>query len=168
MLPCDKCGGSIQDGAKFCSHCGDPVTEADKPISAVAVGKEVQVEVSFGRSTSAGYDQAVKIAKNIPTYVEEGEDKSIRHIIVLPMTEVELVITLWELVGSWKSSRLLINGQPATKKVLVYKCVGCFRERQKSFNREQYCYGDKEYDSNIWGCKQLQMPLGQWGGGWLE
>lgn len=168
MLDCDKCSGKIQEGAKFCPHCGDPVTEADKQVSAISATAEANVEISFGKSTSASYEQAVNICKNIPTYKESGEGKATRHDVQLAMSEVELVINIWELVGSWKSSKLLINGQPATKKALVYKSVGCFRGRQKAFDREQYCYGAHHYDSNIWGCKQLSMPLSQWGGGWLE
>lgn len=168
MLKCDKCSGTIQEGARFCPHCGDPVTEADVAIRDVAATNVAEVEVSFGRSTSASYEQAVSISKNIPTYTEEGDGKATRHSIKVPISEVELVINLWDLVGSWKTSKLLINGQPAGKKDLVYKCVGCFRERQKAYDREQYCYGESQYESNIWGCKQLRMPLGQWGGGWLQ
>jgi hypothetical protein len=168
VLTCDKCGGLINEESKFCPHCGDPVTEADTPVTAVVSSNVAQVELSFGKSTSASYEQAVKIASNIPSYETSGEGKALLHTVVLPMTEVELIINLWELVGSWKSSRMLINGQPVTKKTLVYKCVGCFRERLKSYNKEQYCYGEHHYDLNIWGCKQLQMPLNHWGGGWLE
>lgn len=167
-MQCDKCSGAIHPGAKFCPHCGDPVTEADAAVTGLAASKAANVDISFGRSTSATYEQALKIARNIPTYTEEGEGKLTRHAVTLPITEIELIINLWELTGSWKTSRLLINGQPASKKDLVYKCLGCFRERQKAYNREQYCYGESQYESNLWGCKQLRMPLGQWGGGWLQ
>lgn len=168
MLVCDKCSGKITDGARFCPHCGDPVTEADLPESAVTRSSAVEVEISFGSSTSASFDHAVTICSNIPSYISSGEGKTARHTIVLPITEVELLINIWELVGSWKSAKMLINGQPATKSKLVYKGAGCFRSRQRAFSREQYCFGEHEYEFNIWGCKKLDMPISQWGGGWLE
>ena len=120
MLICDKCSGSIQEGARFCPHCGDPVTEDDKAQVAPAESSEAQIDLSFGKSTSASYEQAVAICKNIPSYSESGEGKALRHSVRLPMSEVELVINIWELIGSWKSAKMLINGQPATKKTLVY------------------------------------------------
>jgi len=127
-----------------------------------------QVEISFGRSSSANYERAVDISKKIPTYQQEGEGSSITHKVTLPITEVELLINLYELVGSWKSSRMLINGQSATKSALVYKGVGCYHERQKAYNKDQYCFGERPYEFNIWGCKRLGMPVTEWGGGWLD
>ena len=28
--------------------------------------------------------------------------------------------------------------------------------------------GEKEFEANIWGCKRLNMPVNEWGGGWLD
>jgi hypothetical protein len=168
MLVCDKCAGKIIDGSQFCPHCGDPVSAADRAEEAISSSSVAQVELSFGRSSSANYEQAVGIARNIPTYREEGEGGSVRHAIIVAISEVELLINLWALVGTWKSARMLINGQPATKSALVYKGVGCYRNRQKAFDPNQHCFGETQWEFNIWGCKRLEMPLHEWGGGWLE
>lgn len=168
MLICDKCGGKVNEGFKFCPLCGDPITEADTPSKEVSTSNIAQVEISFGYSTSRGYERAVDIVKNIPTYKEDGTGKDIVHKVSLPITEVELLINIYDIVGSWKSSRMLINGQPQTKSALVYYGVGCYRERLKAFKPEQYCFGQKEYEYNIWGCKRLNMPITSWGGGWLD
>jgi|GEM_PF-6725291 len=58
--------------------------------------------------------------------------------------------------------------QVATKKNLTYYGIGCYRNRQKSFNPTAFCFGEKQLDANIWGCKKLGLPLLEWGGGWLE
>ncbi len=63
---------------------------------------------------------------------------------------------------------MLINGSPATKKDLSYYGVGCYRSRQKSYKPEAYCFGERQYEANIWGCKKLGMPIFEWGGGWLD
>jgi len=168
MLICDKCRAGITEGAKFCPQCGDPVTETDK-VTAPAVDSSVaNVQITFGQSSSANYAKAVGICENLPTYKTTGEGKQIQHTVTLPITEVDLLINLHDLVGSWKSSQMLINGHAATKKDLTYYGVGCFRNRQKAYKPEQFCFGEKEYEANIWGCKRLNMPIYEWGGSWLD
>lgn len=168
MLACDKCGAAITEGSKFCPQCGDPVTEKDKMMKPSTKNQIAMVKISFGKSSSPNYQQAIDICKNIPTYSVEGEGKQISHSIELPITEVELLINLYELVGNWKSSKMLINGQRKTKKSLTYYGVGCYRKRQKAYNPKQYCFGENNFDANIWGCKRLKMPIYEWGGGWLS
>lgn len=168
MFVCDKCDAGITEGARFCAQCGDPVTAADIVTVPVADGSVANVQIAFGQSSSPNYAKAIGICENIPSYKTSGESKQIQHTVALPITEVELLVNLYELVGSWKSSRMLINGNTATKKDLTYYGVGCFRNRQKSFKPEQFCFGEKEYEANIWGCKRLNMPINEWGGGWLD
>lgn len=168
MLQCDKCSAGITEGAKFCPQCGDPVTEADIVTTPATEQQVANVELSFGLSSSANYNKAIEICKNIPSYETTGEGKQIQNKVTLPITEVELIINLHDLIGSWKSSQMLINGHASTKKDLTYYGVGCYRSRQKAFKPDQYCFGDKDYEANIWGCKRLNMPIYEWGGGWLE
>lgn len=168
MLICDKCGSGINKESKFCPQCGDPVTEADLPVQPAEKNKVAMVEITFGYSSSANYSKAVSICSKIPTYSLTGEDRQTIHKISLPITEVELIINLFDLVGSWKSSQMLLDGHSATKKHLTYYGVGCFRNRQKAFNPEQFCFGEKVHELNIWGCKRLELPIYEWGGGWLE
>ena len=168
MLVCDKCGAGITEGAKFCAQCGDPVTEADKVTVPASNPSVANVQITFGQSSSPNHAKAVAICQNIPSYNTMGEDKKIQHVVALPITEIELLVNLYDLVGSWKSSQMLINGHAASKKDLTYYGVGCFRNRQKSFKPEQFCFGEREYEANIWGCKRLNMPINEWGGGWLE
>jgi RNA polymerase subunit RPABC4/transcription elongation factor Spt4 len=168
MLACDKCGAGINEGSKFCPQCGDPVTEADRVTALVTDSQIANVEITFGQSSSPNFTKAVEICQNIPSYSFEGEGKLSKHKITLPITEVDLIVNLFDLVGSWKSSQMLINGHTATKKDLTYYGVGCYRSRQKAYKPQQFCFGEKEYEANIWGCKRLNMPINEWGGGWLD
>ena len=168
MLTCDKCAGQITEDSHLCPHCGDPVTEADHP-SAESIGKTVAVvELSFGHSSSQNYDGALQICRNTPSYTESGEGKQLRHTVALPITEIELILNLHRLVGGWKSSRMLINGQLAQRSDLVYRAAGCYRNRQKTPDRDLYCFGKEAHEANIWGCKRLGLPALAWGGGWLD
>lgn len=168
MLVCDKCNAGIGEGSKFCPQCGDPVTEEDR-VSALVVEQQVaNVEITFGQSTSSNFNKAVDICEKIPSYSVDGEGKHAIHKISLPITEAELITNLFDLVGSWKSSKMLINGHNATKKDLTYYGVGCYRSRQKAYQPEQFCFGEREHEANIWGCKRLNMPINEWGVGWLN
>jgi hypothetical protein len=168
MLICDKCKASISSGSQFCAQCGDPVTKADKVSNALSASEIATVQITFGISTSASYSKAIAICEKLPSYETFGEGKQIQHKITLPLTEVELISNIYDLVGGWKSSSMLINGQIATKKDLTYYGVGCYRNRQKAFKPEAFCYGERQYEANIWGCKKLGMPIYEWGGGWLD
>lgn len=168
MLICDKCNASINEGSNFCPQCGNPITEENRVNVPATESQIANVEISFGESSSANFNKAVEICKKIPSYSVSGEGKQSQHKITLPIIEVDLVINLFELVGSWKSSKMLINGRTATKKDLTYYGVGCYRNRQKAYRLEQFCFGESEYELNIWGCKKLNMPINHWGGGWLD
>lgn len=167
MLICDKCNAKINEGSKFCPQCGDSVDEKDIVMDAIE-NNIANVNLSFGYSSSVNYQKAIDICKNVNTYAVTGDGKSLIHKITLPITEVELVITIFDLVGKWKSSLMLINGKSCTKKDLTYYGVGCYRTRQESFDKNQHCFGEYDHERNIWGCKKLEMPIYPWGGGWLE
>ena len=168
MLVCDKCNARINEGSKFCPQCGDPVTEDDRVHQPVTEGQQIaSVEISFGQSSSQHFTTAVEICKNIPSYTVVGEGKLSVHKITLPITEVDLLINLFELVGNWKSSKMLINGRAATKKNLTFYGVGCYRNRQKAYKPEQFCFGEHDYEANIWGCKRLGMPALNYYRSWL-
>jgi hypothetical protein len=168
MMICDKCNAGITAGSRFCAQCGDPVSEADRVINIVQDSSIASVEIIFGESSSPNFRKAVDICKNIPTYSVTGEGKQTQYRIKLPITEVELLINVYDLVGSWKTSQMLINGLSASKKNLTYYGVGCYRNRQKAFKPEQHCFGEKDFEFNIWGCKKLNLPIYGWGGGWLD
>lgn len=167
MLVCDKCKATIPSAAKFCAQCGDPVTEADVVVTQVAT-VEGNAVISFGESSSVNYARAMDICKNIPTFETDQSGKKKQHKVTLSLTEVELITNVFDLVGSWKSSSMMINGRPASKKDLVYHGLGCYKSRQRAYQPQQYCFGEHEYEANIWGCKKLNMPMSQWGGGWLD
>ncbi len=167
MLVCDKCNASINDGSKFCPQCGDAVTETDKRDVITTEQNIANVEIIFGESSSPNFTKALNICKNIPSYSSSKKDNQMQHKVALPITEIELIVNLYDLVGSWKTSSMFANGQIITKKNLTYYGVGCYRSRQKSYDQKQYCFGENEYQYNIWGCKKLEMPITAWYDSWL-
>ena len=167
MLICDKCNAKINQESKFCPQCGDPVDHKDIVVNSLE-NNIANVILTFGYSSSANYEKALSIFKNLPTYSFEGENKKIVHKVILPITEVDLIINIYDLIGSWKTSQMLINGKSCTKKDLSFYGIGCFKSRLEAVDKTLYCYGRYDYERNIWGCKKLGMPIYRWGGGWLE
>ncbi|MBK6895537.1 MAG: zinc ribbon domain-containing protein [Alphaproteobacteria bacterium] len=168
MPICNVCNTSILKDSKFCPQCGDPVTEEDYKSVPILNNQVALARLVFGYSASSNYLKAVNICKNIPSYETHGDNKHSKHIVTLPVTELELITNLYDLVGTWKSSQLFLNGNLATKKQLTYYGLGCYKNRQQAYNHEEYCFGEHNYEKNIWGCKKLNMPSYDWGGGWLE
>ncbi len=164
MLICDKCGEHIPVGANFCPRCADPVTEADVKAEPEVTQAQTSILIRFGQSSSGRHSDAVALAQKVPTYCH-AEDGS--HEVTLGGEDVALAASLWELVGGWKTSRMTINGERATKKDLTYGALGCFQKRQQSFRPSQYCFGETEFEQNLWGCHRLGMPLAAWGQSWL-
>lgn len=164
MLVCDKCGEHVPDGANFCPRCADPVTEADMVTGELRRQTGTAIVIQFGRSSSGRFADAVALAQRLPTYDElEGGF----HQVTLNGEDVALARSLWELVGNWKTSRMTLNGERATKKDLTYGALGCFQKRQQAFKPSEYCFGENEYEQNMWGCHRLAMPLNAWGTSWL-
>lgn len=159
MLICDKCEAQILDGSKFCPQCADPVDQKDSVGNDLNFNKEPSAVLEFGYSRSLNYQRALTLCEDMPSYSCKGSDKSIRHRLELSLRDVELIITIFDLVGSWNSSSMMINGLRASKADLVYHGAGCYRERQKVSNPRQYCYGNSRWEFNVWGCRKLEMPL---------
>lgn len=159
MLICDKCANQIASDARFCPNCGDPVTEADLPAQVELSGGSVNIQVSFGYSSSPNYDTAVDLISGNPAYEIEGEGRKTRHSVLIGGVDVQLAIRLWDIVGGWKSSTMHINGEAASKSDLVYKGLGCYRSRQQSIQHDEYCYGEHVYEQNIWGCKRMGISI---------
>ena len=164
MPSCNHCNVPVLPPAVLCPACGRQANEERSP----ATTNVAQAEITFGYSASPNYLKAVEICERIPSYTTEGEGKSIRHTVRLPVTEIDLIITVFDLVGSWKTSSMRINGELASKKHLTYGALGCYQGYQKAYNGKRYCFGESEYNINLWGCKRLEMPISAWGGGWLE
>lgn len=167
MLICDKCGYHLIESNNYCPQCGDPVDEMDIREDHIVTGDSL-ARLSFGYSTSVHYGRAVSICENIPTYRTEGDGRQIMHVVDLSLNDVELIANLYDIVGSWKSSSLIVKGQSIGKRQLSYYGLGCFRSRLKSVDKDGHCFGMHQFERNIWGCKKLELPISEWGGGWLD
>ena len=88
------------------------------------------ISISFGKSTSENYAKAVVLAKNAPQYHEQIDNGVILHQAIYSCKPTDFIayLMLYELVGSWKSTFVIVNGNLTDRKIIG------------KLNR---CYGDK-------------------------
>lgn len=115
------------------------------------------ISISFGKSSSSNYNKAVFLAKQCSNYHEEGEDKNIIHQATYSSAAKDYLnfISLYELVGSWKSSFVFINGEVIDRKI-IGKLNYCYGDKCRSGNNK-FCYGASEMTDNPFGCHRLQI-----------
>lgn len=115
------------------------------------------ISISFGKSTSSNYAKAVFLAKKSLNYYEEGEGKNIIHQVTYTSSATDYLafIALYELVGTWKSSFVFINGELIDRKI-VGKLNYCYGDKCRSGNNK-FCYGASEFTMNPFGCHRLQI-----------
>ncbi len=115
------------------------------------------VSLSFGKSASENYPKAVALAKSAPQYLEQVDDGKILHQAVYSHKPKEYLafIMLYELVSSWKSTFVIINGQLIDRKI-VGKLNYCYGDKCRSGNN-RFCYGASYMTENPFGCHRLQI-----------
>lgn len=144
----------------------ETVTQHDKEVAPFSpsatsnediVFPEWYISLSFGKSTSSNYDKAVVLAKAAPQYHEQIDNGNILHQAIYSSKPSEYLsfIMLYELVGGWKSSFVIINGKLTDRKI-VGKLNYCYGDRCRSGN-SRFCYGASYMTENPFGCHRLQI-----------
>lgn len=115
------------------------------------------VSISFGKSTSDNYMKAVALAKSAPQYHEQFDNGKILHQAIYSENPKEYLsfIALYELVGNWKSSFVIINGKFIDRKI-IGQLNYCYGDRCRSGNIN-FCYGASYMTDNPFGCHRLQI-----------
>ena len=132
-------------------------TTKNNDLESQEIFSKWHISISFGKSTSNNYTKAVFLAKKAPSYHEEGEGKNIIHQATYSSSDSDYLsfITLYELVGGWKSSFVFINNQLIDRKI-VGKLNYCYGDKCRSGN-SKFCYGASEFTVNPFGCHRLQI-----------
>ena len=161
-MKCPHCG--FEDEGNFCSNCGKPLVSKETSVSTKL---EASIKLGFGKSSSANYGYVVELMQKQPTY-SLGPNNV--HIATFSADNIEEFFEIFEHVKNWKTSFVEINGQkvPISK---IRSGLSCFRERQKAFDPEKYCFGYNAgdyhiYSTNPLGCRLCGITNAYWKGGW--
>ena len=92
----------------------DPAAQSklDDILHPSTKAKTFRITVVFGKSSDPRYPKAVLLAKQNPTYREEGEGDWIRHSAVYTPADVEDLFTLFNMVHDWEGTEILVNHKP--------------------------------------------------------
>lgn len=125
--------------------------------SSLSISSDWNISISFGNSSSQNFDRALYLAKQAPKYSEEEYNDKIVYQATYGKDEDQYLafIQLYELIQSWKSTDVFING-----KLIDRKIIGglnyCYGDRCRSRNPD-FCYGASFMTKNPFGCHRLQI-----------
>lgn len=115
------------------------------------------VSISFGKSVSKNYPQALALAKMAPQYIENEVGGKILHQAVYSDKTDEYLqfIKLYELICQWKSCFVVINGNVVDRKI-IGGLNYCYGDKCRSGN-PNFCYGASPITDNPFGCHRIQI-----------
>jgi hypothetical protein len=116
-----------------------------------------RISVSFMKSRSNLFEQALTLAKLAPEFIETEHDGKIIYQALYNQEPKEYLkfIKLYEIVKSWKSCNVFINNRLIDRKV-VGGINYCYGDRCRSGNPD-FCDGASEMTANPFGCHRLQI-----------
>lgn len=114
------------------------------------------VMISFGKSTSANFDKALFLAQSSDKYIEDiGSNGKPIYQATFYQDNYLKFIQLYELIGSWKSTFVIMNGEIMDRKI-VGGINYCYGDKLRS-GKNDFCFGASEYTQNPFGCHRLQI-----------
>lgn len=135
----------------------DDVVPIEKSLSKEIVYPDWYISISFGKSKSDNFVQALAIAKMAPQFIENNIEGKILYQAIYSDSPSEYLqfIKLYELVSQWKSCFVIINGNLMDRKI-IGKLNYCYGDKCRSGNKD-FCYGASEMTINPFGCHRLQI-----------
>ena len=142
------------------NHCSstDSTLTQQKEISTENINfPDWYVSISFGESRSPSFAQALALAQIAPQYIENNVSDKILYQAVYSDKPKEYLqfIKLYELVNTWKSCVVVINGTVMDRKIIGglnycygYKCRSC---------NPNFCFVASEMTLNHFGCHRIQI-----------
>lgn len=157
---CTKCGTRISNDSQFCNSCGTKINYSLAKVEnclSSEIFSHWYISISFGKSSSVNFPQAVGLAKMAPKYIENILDGQILYQAIYSSAPEEylMFIKLYELVSNWKSCYVVINGKVIDRKV-IQGLNYCYGDRCRAGNKD-FCFGASYMTNNIFGCHRLQI-----------
>lgn len=115
----------------------------------------LKIIISFGQSSSAKREEALKFIKEQSSYFTEGEGKEQIHGAKFKTNEIDKLHTILDLTSGWKTQKIEIDGE-IVKSTDLRNSLWCFKEKNKLNASSDYCK-KREYDNrlNKFGCRSI-------------
>lgn len=135
-----------------------PVPYQEKALAFKGVGEDQwRIMISFGKSSSANFARALKLAQIAPEYIEtEHNGAAIYQATYTAKPKDYLAfVKLYELIKTWKSCNVFINNLIVDRKI-IGGLNYCYGDRCRSTDKK-FCYGASFMTQNPFGCHRLQI-----------
>ena len=169
LIKCSKCGQEIQSTSKFCPNCGLSLTDSSIVSKITKLDLEIPtwgITIEFCESTSATFNDALKIAKLNPTFQECLRSKNKWYCVTYSNDKIFELLKLVENLKGMRNRKVYVKGE-SVQWDEVFSFLWCLQQREKAYKPEEYCFGLDEKRLNIWGCKQSRMDWADWAN-WLS
>jgi hypothetical protein len=117
--------------------------------------------LTFERSSSPYYREAVRLARTVPGYRRSGADEPERHRVPFSVAALPVMERLLRLVAGWRGSVVQVQGialyGAETSRLL--HMLGCYRRRERSRLRMLYCWGLPERGRGRLPCRLVEAAL---------
>lgn len=124
------------------------------------------VKISFGRSSSANYTTAVRLAESLSGYTSTGEGKQQLHIVSFDLSlddgdSWQRLRKLMDIVRGWQSASICIAGRLQSYWEMdrrLTAVLDCYQTRTRGPDNPNYCSGaDTVHDEpRSFGCRLLE------------
>lgn len=164
-LQCPACKSRVAADARFCPECGRALSEdagaADSTPVESCIIPESGLAIEFAESTSASFDDALKVARLAPVFQETLKGKKRWYMAAWPRVEVEAALALVDGLSQLRNRKVHIDGDEQSWGD-VFGFAKCASSRGQAYRPGEYCFGVDENRLNIWGCRQSRMDWSEW------
>lgn len=152
--------------------------KAKKPISKAALEKHSELKdtsievannqlstiensfmITFSKSTSSNFDRALFLAKQADNFIITTHNNQEIYQAEYYSENYLNFITLYELIGNWKSTFVFKDGEMIDRKVLG-QINYCYGDKLRSHS-DAFCFGASMFTENPFGCHRLMIHSGQ-------
>jgi len=163
-MKCQQCNQTISSSSKFCPSCGASLLGSPAKQNETKLALEIPswgLTVEFCESSSATFEDALRVAKLCPTFQECLRSKKKWYCATYSDEKILDLLKLVENLKGMRNRRIYVKGE-SVQWDEVFGFLWCFQRRQQAYKPEEYCFGLDEKRLNIWSCKQANMDWTEW------
>lgn len=159
---CPSCSAELVANSKFCPTCGKPIGA----VESVPMITEFKIPskgyaIEFCESTAASFPDALKQAKECPTFATLVRSKKTWYCATWSDNNFEAACRVAQFLAGMRNKKVYRDGQVVPWDDL-FGFISCAEERSTAYRPAEFCFGKDENRLNPWGCKLSQMDWTGW------
>ena len=117
--------------------------------------------ITFGRSPSLYYRDALRLAQASPGYGRGDAHGPERHTVAVDLQALPLVEPLIRLIAGWRGASVQISGFVLRREEVtaLLRVLACYRDRERAGFDELYCWGLPGHERGRVPCRIVDLAL---------